>query len=317
MATIETYSPVVQDYNNYVSRAHPVQKSLRSVRFKIVDFFREKFSSCVSPQLSPDWQRRSVKVESVKESLSNVEYKKACEYEITTEKARILTGTSEQVQGKVRTISKNLHQNLELSKRMMQRVEKAVIFSGNHPDRFSIMRNKPGEEQMESHKKIRKLLAQTRAKAGNDFDLMVGFAKNFHVGNCMELAAVALSYAIEEQAQACVEIFSIRNGDHDFLVIGRDPDSAPPDYKNWGPDAVIFDAWSGAYYPAEFLEEVLVDAIPVLRILECNDGERGAVSVKAFDPQTQSLKLKRRWEPDEDLSCFPFKRRSTKIAASG
>ena len=42
----------------------------------------------------------------------------------------------------------------------------------------------------------------------------------------------------------------IPNGDHMFLVIGRNPYSDPANYISWGSSAVICDPWGGYAIPA-------------------------------------------------------------------
>lgn len=109
-------------------------------------------------------------------------------------------------------------------------------------------------------------------------------AQRFKVGTCYELAAVGFDYAVNQKAIQRVEIFCIENGNHVFLVIGRDPKSDPKNFKTWGP-AVICDPWRGKTYRAD--EK---DAFVNFKSQDFIDG-KFVTSLEPFDPKTQSLNL--------------------------
>lgn len=79
-----------------------------------------------------------------------------------------------------------------------------------------------------------------------------------HKGNCREFACFVFDY-IQTQTNNfhLVEIFQIENGSHCFAVIGRDQKSNPREYKTWGKNTVICDAWLGEIYGVEAMEEKL------------------------------------------------------------
>ncbi|QRN03561.1 hypothetical protein GH742_06635 [Legionella sp. MW5194] len=54
-----------------------------------------------------------------------------------------------------------------------------------------------------------------------------------------------------------IELFEISNSDHGFVVLSRDPDSNPAQFKTWGDRALVVDVWAGKIYPATSIPEQL------------------------------------------------------------
>lgn len=73
------------------------------------------------------------------------------------------------------------------------------------------------------------------------------------IGNCAEFSYITLkNLVMRNDYKIYGEVYYIENGDHSFLVIGRDPKSSPFKPETWGPNAVICDAWAGdVYLPSE------------------------------------------------------------------
>jgi hypothetical protein len=106
----------------------------------------------------------------------------------------------------------------------------------------------------------RKIASESKGKTHFEYlEITVKYTQLYGVGNCGEFGLVALYETIKRDISVSAEVFSIENGDHVFLVIGRDPDSDPHDYTTWGENAVICDAWSGEVYPASRLADILKD----------------------------------------------------------
>lgn len=82
------------------------------------------------------------------------------------------------------------------------------------------------------------------------FEQSIANCKKFSIGNCHELALMALHYMIEEQPDINAEVYHIEGGDHAFLVVGRKIDSDPHRPDTWGDEAYICDPWSNNVYPA-------------------------------------------------------------------
>lgn len=82
------------------------------------------------------------------------------------------------------------------------------------------------------------------------FDRTVRAVKKYSLGNCSEFAFLALEYVVEHEPNVNAEIFQIENGDHEFLVLGRDPNSNPANPLTWGENAYICDPWSNRVFKA-------------------------------------------------------------------
>ncbi len=87
-----------------------------------------------------------------------------------------------------------------------------------------------------------KLLPQIR--------LIAQFAKKAKVGNCGEHACVALTYLRDMHRVKRLDYMQYgKGGDHAWVVIGRAEGSVTGDYKTWGANAVVCDAWDDAVFP--------------------------------------------------------------------
>lgn len=85
--------------------------------------------------------------------------------------------------------------------------------------------------------------------------ILAGIAKKYKVGNCGEQSCVAYCYLVDEKHLRKVERLSIVNGDHGFVVIGRQFGSDISNPETWGKVAVICDPWTNRYYPAHQFKE--------------------------------------------------------------
>jgi len=84
-----------------------------------------------------------------------------------------------------------------------------------------------------------------------NFNLCMSLSSRYSLGNCTELAILALNYMIEHAPQIPAEIYDVIGGDHIFLVIGRKAQSCQKLPETWGDDAYICDPWSNKVYPAK------------------------------------------------------------------
>lgn len=71
------------------------------------------------------------------------------------------------------------------------------------------------------------------------------------VGNCGELSRFAFDYVIENNPEVNAEVFSLQNGSHELVVIGRDPNSNPEDPSTWGENAYFCDPLEKEVYSAK------------------------------------------------------------------
>ena len=74
--------------------------------------------------------------------------------------------------------------------------------------------------------------------------------KKINYGNCGEQALMALDFFMQYAPDINAELYRIKNGDHNFLVVGRREGSDPENPETWGEEAHICDPWANAVYPA-------------------------------------------------------------------
>lgn len=125
------------------------------------------------------------------------------------------------------------------------------------------------------------------------FYCFVDTCKKLMRGNCHELAFMALDYVLQYAPYMNAEIYDISEGDHVFLVIGRDPESQESKTETWGSSTYICDPWANKIYRAsEYLTELydyytLSQYAPEHRT---RDGKPTYTNhAKRFDPHTQCL----------------------------
>lgn len=194
---------------------------------------------------------------------------------------------------------------LIVAQKIMQFVHQVVLYSPNNPNRSPELRAiTSAEEQMRRVVKINNTLGAIYDKINRIiqgkvltfalwFEHIVPLVQRYQVGNCSEMAAVGLQYAIDHSVIHRVEMFSIEGGDSDhvFLVIGRDPQSQPSDYRSWGAAAVC-DPWASSCFYAKEIENRLVTAVrkaPYVMV------------TKPFDPAIHRLNFY-----DPDAIYYPF-----------
>lgn len=75
-------------------------------------------------------------------------------------------------------------------------------------------------------------------------------SKKFSIGNCHEMAELALDYIAHHVPHVDAEIFELLGGNHVLLVVGRKKGSDARKPETWGDEAYICDPWSDDVYPA-------------------------------------------------------------------
>lgn len=75
-------------------------------------------------------------------------------------------------------------------------------------------------------------------------------------GNCDEQAMIAFTLLYNMRIRPLDLMYAV-NGEHVFVVIGRDKTSRAMDHGRWGRNAVICDPWDDASYPASEIREKL------------------------------------------------------------
>jgi hypothetical protein len=91
----------------------------------------------------------------------------------------------------------------------------------------------------------------------DNFFSVVTTSKKYSLGNCHELAFMALHYLVSKYPDYRSEVVSLGQGNHVFVVIGRDENSEIGNINTWGKDAIICDPWANKIFPAsEYLTEL-------------------------------------------------------------
>jgi len=109
------------------------------------------------------------------------------------------------------------------------------------------------------------------------FESIIQCAKENFIGNCQELALLAMEYCFRYDHLSC-ELFKIEGKDHVFLIINR----TDTDNEQWpyGPNAVICDPWVKKCYPA-----TLSNMQQNLEFIEADN------NIAKYDPRQHTLKF--------------------------
>jgi hypothetical protein len=83
---------------------------------------------------------------------------------------------------------------------------------------------------------------------------MADAASKAGCGNCEEQSAIAFMYLWDKGIRP-LEWVQLLNGNHRFVVIGRDPGDPPQDPAHWAPASCVCDPWNDAVYPASTLKK--------------------------------------------------------------
>ncbi len=214
-----------------------------------------------------------------------------------SKKTYLLTGGMREILSPP-SASEELKYNMKIAKTIIKHVHEAIPFSANHPRRSRIFRLIHDNDRLVKIQTIfSKNISISREKTDNpnvSLELINRTALEHKIGHCFEMSVVGYEYwetlqnrMIEMGANTpfpLLEIFHIVGGDHGFLVVGRNPQSLPAEYWNWGDKAMVCDVWTGGCYPAYHIEHYLMDYIDVIQ-----RDNRLYTIVKPFDPSRQVL----------------------------
>jgi len=204
--------------------------------------------------------------------------------------------------------SETLLRNLVIATEVINRTRRLLISSMTHPDTNCIT----PEERMVlvSRLNISRNLttinlahASTTASPLELLRLKTPAHLIFRLGNCNEYTNVSLQVLFQEYPHVRAEKFIVIYGDHGFAVIGRDQNSDQHDYRTWGPNAVVMDAWGGAAYPAYKIP----DKLRTYQVYQIPEGERlypMANILLSFNPHYHKLACDIAYQPVAPLSTL-------------
>ena len=115
--------------------------------------------------------------------------------------------------------------------------------------------------------------------------IVLAATNHIFMGNCAEMSIIALFKAMELGAwNSHVDVVSIEHGEHYVVVIGREFESDPEDYKTWGSSAVVVDSWAGNIFKLSEVETNLNDYLG-------GNLTTGEPTLRPFDPEKQTLSI--------------------------
>ncbi|GEM_PF-2230236 len=194
---------------------------------------------------------------------------------IEINRAEILTGTVHE--WLVQPVNSLMSEHIELGKKIIAFVNERIFYSANYPNRRKDSPSLPDLERM---------LGFIRAD-GIDLEESLDRAAKLHVGNCVEMAEIGFRYP--KTGGVRIEKAEIDNGDHWFLIIGRNLSSDPRMIASWDPETVICDPWASACFPANLHKHLLKDFLYV-KMGDSMNPEPVPV-VLPFDPATQQIRI--------------------------
>lgn len=79
----------------------------------------------------------------------------------------------------------------------------------------------------------------------------------YSIGNCSELAVAACLFMKNNYPEINSELYRIDGGDHAFIIINRDPHTAPSTPEDWNDESYICDPWANKVYKTSlYLQEL-------------------------------------------------------------
>lgn len=156
--------------------------------------------------------------------------------------------------------NQDLNYHLNIAREAANRASTMIQESNTHPqsNRYS---NYQWKSLLDDIEDMRDEIEQhCDGKSGYEkLKINAEFIQRYGIGNCTEFALICLYEVIKIDYRVSAEIFTIGNGDHVFLVLGRHANSSYSRFKTWGPSAVVCDAHLRRVYPAKFIPQYLKD----------------------------------------------------------
>lgn len=192
-----------------------------------------------------------------------------------------------------------IEENFKLGREILLDIQQMTVFS---PNNLARNRQVIEEHAVKQNVVLNSLQGLTQAvgsclsnqrfngwnRKGSFFIKVMSIAKVVSrtlIGNCGEMAYLSLLKGMEKGVwNTHLDVVFIKNGDHVFLVVGRNSMSDPDDYKTWGSSAVVVDPWAGKVYPLSEVEAQLEDYFGF-------DSKTGEPGLRPFDPQKQKLEI--------------------------
>lgn len=143
--------------------------------------------------------------------------------------------------------------NLIMAAKAVNLVRSKIEISSTHPTINPL----PETDKVKIVNRIRKMrerihkagLALSLTSTDKKYqEIVVRFVDQYRCGNCGEYSRITYEILVNEFKLKC-KFGQVVNGDHGFVVVDPDPDGGN-DYKRWGKNAVVCDAWAGSVFLA-------------------------------------------------------------------
>ncbi|MBA3814971.1 MAG: hypothetical protein H0X29_00305 [Parachlamydiaceae bacterium] len=180
--------------------------------------------------------------------------------------------------------------NLNLADALIQEVQEKIPLSTNYSSRTFKAEEVNRKELIRLSLKFQDLEFNGLRK--RSILEMVRIFEKIKMGNCSDLALAGLVYALKKNPFQRIEKAIIVDGNHAFLVIGREKESNAADYKTWGKNSVICDPWANKCYPVAKVERELYDFLGCYEDESVNERNYNGIRypyVRPFNPLKQSL----------------------------
>lgn len=144
-------------------------------------------------------------------------------------------------------INSELEEIIRIACDVVNQARMNVLLSSTHPD-MNLASDDTKEHAVNSVLKLRNFLS----KKNNNLNTISKSIRSIGAANCMEFSYLVFSDFLDmlKYKSLTVEIVTISNGDHAFVVINRDKESDINTPETWGQCAIVVDAWLGKVFPA-------------------------------------------------------------------
>lgn len=149
---------------------------------------------------------------------------------------------------------KRLNDNLKLACQVINACRGDIWFSDTHP-----VKNDLSKEQKVEVENLFYSVRKAKNQKEFSYASLASLIIRSHFANCSEYSFLGAYYLhlISKQEPHRVEICTLKEGGHQFIVLDREKASDITDPSTWGAQAVLIDAWSGEAYPANKVPSML------------------------------------------------------------
>lgn len=155
---------------------------------------------------------------------------------------------------------------LQQAWRALVQVRRRIKYSGTHPSLQETpiwqlaIKNTVMMRIISSHLEdvLDRMKGMTKSHYWRIRDLAM-VIEEFPAANCEEYTDMVIRELLKIHCKLPLEVVHLTPGDHIVALIGREPASDRMDWRTWGSEALIIDAWSNKIYLANEIPQFLYD----------------------------------------------------------